>query len=150
MKKTSVLLIAVIILALIFSLSTSIVASTPSPIPIDPDARFRITFPKIDIPLWRPAFPTPTLSKLFLSDAEKAMLGNMQPGECLTVVFTMPFFWADEELIWTSSDTSVATVRPLEDEDHHGQVCAVGSGTALITVNTPDGAFTRTFEVFVH
>ncbi len=150
MKKTSVLLIAVIIIAMIFSLSTSIAASTPSPIPVDPSARFRTTFPSISIPLWRPpAFVTAIPTKLFLSDAEKAMLSNMQSGECVTVAFTMPFFWADEDLIWTSSDPSVATVRPVENEDHHGQICAVGSGTTLITVTTADGTFTRTFEVFV-
>lgn len=146
MKKARILLIGIIVLALIFSLAPSIAAnSLPSPVPVSPGLTFDL--PSFDFSAWRAAFLPPRETKLFLSDAENAALGNMWPGASQVVAFNMPFFWADEELIWTSSDNSVATVTPLED--HNGRINAVGPGTALITVSTPDGSFTRSFEVVV-
>lgn len=47
-----------------------------------------------------------------------------------------PFNAADQDLIWSSSDTRVATV------DNHGLVTIVGSGTAIITVSTAVGNHT--------
>ena len=49
----------------------------------------------------------------------------------------------DKSVLWSSSDTSVATV----DED--GVVTATGNGTATITVETVDGGFTATCTVTV-
>ena len=49
-----------------------------------------------------------------------------------------PFNATNKDVIWRSSDTSVATV------DTRGLVTVVGSGTAVITVETVDGSYTAT------
>ena len=49
----------------------------------------------------------------------------------------------NKEKSWSSSDTTVATVDPL------GNVTAVGTGTATITVRTTDGNKTDTCAVTV-
>jgi hypothetical protein len=49
-----------------------------------------------------------------------------------------PFNAINKNVIWRSSDTSVATV------DTRGLVTVVGSGTAVITVETVDGSFKAT------
>ncbi|GAA3400566.1 Ig-like domain-containing protein [Paenibacillus hodogayensis] len=49
----------------------------------------------------------------------------------------------NQKLIWSSSNTSVATV------DQNGNVQAVSDGSAIITVTSDDGGFTDTAEVSV-
>ncbi|KAF1085781.1 Bacterial Ig-like domain (group 2) [Sporotomaculum syntrophicum] len=49
-----------------------------------------------------------------------------------------PFNATDQDVIWSSSDTSVATV------DNHGLVTVIGPGTAVITVTTVAGNHTAT------
>ena len=49
-----------------------------------------------------------------------------------------PFNATNQDLIWSSSDTRVATV------DNRGLVTVVGPGTAVITVATVDGNYTAT------
>ena len=49
-----------------------------------------------------------------------------------------PFNATNKDVIWRSSDTSVATV------DTRGLVTVVGPGTAVITVETVDGSYTAT------
>lgn len=48
----------------------------------------------------------------------------------------------NQNLIWTTSDTNVATVIA-------GKVTAIGAGTATITAKTQDGAFTTTATISV-
>ena len=50
----------------------------------------------------------------------------------------------DPEIIWTSGNTDVVTV------DENGKICAVGSGTTIVTAETVDGGFTAECEVNVH
>lgn len=52
-----------------------------------------------------------------------------------------PFNATNQDLIWSSSDTRVATV------DNRGLVTIVGPGTAVITVTTVDGKYTATCVV---
>jgi len=49
----------------------------------------------------------------------------------------------NQEVTWSSNDTSIATV------DANGLVTAIAEGTAIITVTTNDGNFTATTEVTV-
>jgi len=49
-----------------------------------------------------------------------------------------PFNALDKKVVWSSSDTSVATV------DTGGLVTVVGTGTAVITVETADGKYSAT------
>ncbi|MBQ2819205.1 MAG: leucine-rich repeat protein [Clostridia bacterium] len=65
-------------------------------------------------------------------------------GETLQLNATViPDHAYDKSVIWTSSNTSVATV------DANGLVTAVASGTTIITSTTVDGGFTATCEVMV-
>ena len=50
----------------------------------------------------------------------------------------------DKSVIWSSSDSSVATV------DNNGKVTAIGKGQATITVTTNNGRFTDTCQVTVN
>lgn len=52
-----------------------------------------------------------------------------------------PFNATNQDLVWSSSDTRVATV------DNRGLVTVVGPGTAVITVTTVDGKYTATCVV---
>jgi len=62
--------------------------------------------------------------------------------EQLTATIT-PNDAANQNITWTSSDTSVATVSSS------GLVTAVSNGTATITVSTEDGGYSATCEVRV-
>lgn len=65
--------------------------------------------------------------------------GEISP---ITGVFT-PSGVTDKSIIWTTSDSSVATV------DSDGNVTAVSSGIATITAKTNNGGYTATCEVTV-
>jgi uncharacterized protein YjdB len=65
-------------------------------------------------------------------------------GEYETLIANLYPEYADvTTVIWSSSDTSVATV------DRHGIVTAVASGTAIITATTLDGGHTADITVSV-
>jgi hypothetical protein len=64
-------------------------------------------------------------------------------GTTLVAIVT-PEGVTSDTLIWSSSDTSVATVN------EEGEVSPVSEGTAHITVTTADGIFTATSTVTVH
>ena len=55
----------------------------------------------------------------------------------------LPEYATDKSVVWTSSDTNVATV------DSNGTITAVGLGNAAITVTTHDGRYTATCDVVV-
>ena len=58
---------------------------------------------------------------------------NLKPGETYSLVASVyPVYTTDQSLIWTSSNSSVASV------DQNGLVTAIGGGTAAITVYCGD------------
>ncbi|MGE5371616.1 MAG: Ig-like domain-containing protein [Solirubrobacterales bacterium] len=77
-----------------------------------------------------------TLNKTSLS------LNGAGPGETLVATVT-PANAANQNVTWSSSNTSVATV------DNNGLVTPVGAGTATITVTTVVGGKTATCEVII-
>lgn len=154
MRKAIKLLVIVIVLALFLSLAPGAAfAYVPSPAPVNPD-EFLNTTEHHSFNQVKTVSTRPNNNYLFLSDQENDALANMKPGTSYEIEFRMPFFWADVELNWATSDPEVATVTPLEGlktplEGHKIQIDAVGPGTALIIVTTADGVFTRSFEVTV-
>ena len=69
---------------------------------------------------------------------------NLTIDETATLTATVtPSNATQAAVIWTSSDTSVATV------DYQGVVSSVGEGVATITATTYDGGFTATCSVTV-
>ena len=69
---------------------------------------------------------------------EQIVLGktalNLSVGEATTLTVTItPEDATNQELVWTSSDTNVATVE-------NGVITAIGIGTAIITVTANDGS----------
>jgi|GEM_PF-6728160 len=65
-------------------------------------------------------------------------------GESFSLVATvLPEDATNKEVLWTSSDESVAIV------DSTGKVTAKGAGEAIITVKTVDGGYTATCKVYV-
>jgi hypothetical protein len=67
---------------------------------------------------------------------------DIDPGGTFMLSATVaPFNAEDQRVIWSSSDTSVATV------DTRGLVTVVGPGSAVITVTTADGNHTATCVV---
>ena len=75
-------------------------------------------------------------------DKDQVTLTSIGATETLTATIT-PNDATNQNVTWTSSDPSVATVS----ED--GVVTAVANGTTTITVTTEDGGFTATCEVTV-
>lgn len=68
---------------------------------------------------------------------------NLNVGDKKSLIVTvLPEDATNQNVIWTSSDTSVATVS-------NGVVEAVGAGNATITVKTEDGNYTDTCSVSV-
>ncbi len=55
---------------------------------------------------------------------------------------------AGGDVTWSSSNSNVATVTPINSTD--ARVTAVGPGTAIITVTTDEGGYTATSVVTVH
>ncbi len=147
MRKARILLVIVIVLALFLSLAPGAAfAYVPSPAPVSPD-EFLNTTEQHSFNQVKTVSTRPNNNYLFLSDQENDALANMKPGTSQEIEFRMPFFWADVELNWATSDPDVATVTPLEG--NKVQIDAVGPGTALIIVTTSDGVFTRSFEITV-
>lgn len=69
--------------------------------------------------------------------------GTLAPNGTVTLVATvLPSNANNKEVIWSSSDTSVATVL-------NGVVTAIANGSAIITVTTVDGGFTDTYTLTV-
>ena len=70
---------------------------------------------------------------------------TLDEGESQTLVATIsPDNASDKSVIWTSSNTAVATV------DQNGKVTAVKAGNATITVKSADGGKTATCAVTVN
>lgn len=68
---------------------------------------------------------------------------ELEEGKSAMLIATIsPENAANQEVTWSSSDTSVATVDA-------GVVTAIKAGTAIITVTTAEGAFTATCTVTV-
>ena len=67
---------------------------------------------------------------------------NLKKGESSSLTYTITPAGTTDNVTWSSSDTSVATV------DNYGKVTAKKSGTAVITVKTSNG-FTDTCTVTV-
>ena len=147
MKKGKVGLVVIILIAFLF-FGTMVSAFSPIPtggfgISVPPDFFIDLIPP----PTFAPTY-TPGVTKLNLSEAEAAALGNMTPGTSTLVQFNLPFFFGDQALIWSSSDPGVASVTALPGGQ--GRINATGSGTALITVSTPDGSFSFSFFIVVN
>ena len=69
---------------------------------------------------------------------------NLEAGTDESLIATvLPEDASNQEVTWTSSDTSIATV------DSTGKVTSVNGGTAIITVTTVDGGFTAICTVTV-
>ena len=69
--------------------------------------------------------------------------GTLHPGNTMTLTATVaPADASNKSLIWTSSNTTVATVSG-------GTVTALAVGTATVTVRTQDGGFTDSFTLTV-
>ncbi len=68
---------------------------------------------------------------------------EMWVGDVKTATFTItPSNATNTDVVWSSSDTSVAKVK-------NGEITAVGSGSAIISVTTVDGDFTAEIKVNV-
>ena len=68
---------------------------------------------------------------------------DMVPGQQLRVRSYVQPSTADQQVVWSSRDPEVATV------DQNGVITAIANGGAVITVSTPDGAFTNRINVRV-
>lgn len=69
--------------------------------------------------------------------------GTAAPGHSVTLTATVvPSNASNTTVLWTSSNTSVATVA-------NGVITAVSEGTATITATTQDGGFTATYALTV-
>lgn len=99
----------------------------------------KITMPGYDVNITANFVVVPILESISLN---KSIL-NMNVGdtETLSVIFT-PTDAINKDVVWQSSNTSVATVS-------NGVITAVGKGTVTITVTTVDGGHTATCTVVV-
>ena len=153
MKK---IIICLLVLSFMFVLAPAVTAVEFSPEP-PTSPTFTGPVPSFSLPALRtlpglfPGIPSgfvPVPVKLGLSDAETAALTGMARGAVVPVYFVLPFFMIGQELLWNSSDTSVASVTQVPPAG--ANITAVGSGTALITVATADGSFSFSFYVTVN
>jgi uncharacterized protein YjdB len=60
---------------------------------------------------------------------------EMSDKQTLSVSFT-PVNTTNKKIIWTSSNSSIATVSET------GEITGIGEGTAIITAKSDDGGFT--------
>ena len=90
--------------------------------------------------------------RVFYDDIPVYVLGVTLDRDAVTIIIgdtdalraaVYPADAADQTVTWSSSDTSVATV------DSYGEITAVGSGTATVTVATVDSGFTAECTVTV-
>jgi len=69
---------------------------------------------------------------------------NLVVGETKKMTYTLiPTTATNKEVAWSTSDASVCTVSP------NGMITAVKAGTAIITISTNDGKYTKTCQVTV-
>lgn len=68
---------------------------------------------------------------------------SIQVGQTVGLKVKITPAQADQSVIWTSSDSSVAAVSS------HGIVTGIKPGTAIITASTPDGQFSATSTIRV-
>ncbi len=103
--------------------------------------------------------PIPALAKRWAKEFKKSLIGigtsvqgvklsdktkTIYKGETATLTATVsPEKAKNKKVIWTSSDTSVATV------DKDGKVTAVANGTCKITATTKESGFTASCKVTV-
>ena len=84
----------------------------------------------------------PQISVAGISIEKQAL--ELLPGDTAVITATItPSNATNKEVIWTTSDASVATVSST------GQITAIGTGTAIITVTSVDGGYTATCTVTV-
>ena len=87
---------------------------------------------------------TVTVSTLPSAVSLNKTTASLKKGETLTLSATVsPSDASNKSVVWSSSNTSVATVNS------NGKVTAVGNGTATITVKTTAGSKTATCKVTV-
>ena len=87
---------------------------------------------------------TVTVSTLPSAVSLSKTTASLKKGETLTLSATVsPSDASNKSVVWSSSNTSVATVNS------NGKVTAVGNGTATITVKTTAGSKTATCKVTV-
>lgn len=85
-----------------------------------------------------------TVSAEGISVNEEESVSEIEFGRTGTVpIIFEPANTTNQNLIWTSSDESIATV----DED--GIITAVGEGSVTITATSEDGGFTASKEITV-
>ncbi len=101
--------------------------------------------------------PAPTVRpdeiKMTLSDAEKEALCPMYVGEWVPVYFVLREAFANDKLIWSSDNESVAvaiTSILIDPMGREARILATGSGRATITVRTADDSFFYQFQVCVN
>lgn len=78
-----------------------------------------------------------------LSQTQASLYYNRTPNTLTLTATVAPDNATNKDVIWTSSDSAVATV------DQNGVVTAVDRGTATITITTADGNYTATCTVTV-
>ena len=149
-KSIACLIIALMVLSLFGAMASAQLSPSPTG---DTGVSFPPGFFDFDTPLLPPApffapTYTPGVTKMNLSETETAAVENMNPGTSTLVSFALPFFFGGQALIWSSSNPGVASVTVVTDGS--ARINANGSGTALITVSTPDGSFSFSFFVVVN
>ncbi len=71
-------------------------------------------------------------------------VSEIEAGDTATIVIDfLPSETTEKDLIWTSSDETIAVVN------EKGEVTAVGEGTVVISASTPDGRLNVTKEITV-
>lgn len=149
MKKTVILVLVIIMFAFILGTASSVFAqyTIPGFTPQIDTSMFDRLFKARQTALLADSGPYQT--KLFPSEADYAAFFNMSPGSIYQLNLTMPFFWEDETLIWTSSNPAIVTVNPAPPYNHSVWFNALSPGTTEITYATADGSFSKTFTIIV-
>lgn len=150
MRKLTVGLIIVLIVALSFGamVNAKVLSPTPGGVPFFSGVFFPgLTVPPLSSPL---TLPTITAcsgpAKLILSAVEQKALRNLNVDKWVVVRFCFPAAFAGQKLVWSSSNPAVATA---EGQGNWGLVLARGTGKATITASIPGGAFSYSFQVVV-
>ncbi|MGL4484438.1 MAG: peptidoglycan DD-metalloendopeptidase family protein, partial [Anaerovoracaceae bacterium] len=77
---------------------------------------------------------------------EEEIIGDIGEKKIITPTIE-PSDATDKDLVWTSSNNTVATVAEIEDEK--GELSLLKSGVVDISASTVDGGFTKTCKVYV-